>query len=97
MSFGVRRNLHYPKLTDAVLQRILENPSALSLRDTVSLMNFATRVKIMTNEDDRKKLYEAVLTRIGEGTKTRFPYYSLVMHLCCQRDYISLQINSRMV
>ena len=88
MSFGVRRNLHYPKLTDAVLQRILENPSALSLRDTVSLMNFATRVKIMTNEDDRKKLYEAVLRRIGEGRKTRFPYYSLVMHLCCQRDYI---------
>ena len=83
MSFGVRRNLHYPKLTDAVLQRILENPSALSLRDTVSLMNFATRVKIMTNEDDRKKLYEAVLRRIGEGTKTRFPYYSLVMHFCC--------------
>ena len=85
MSFGVRRNLHYPKLTDAVLQRILENPSALSLRDTVSLMNFATRVKIMTNEDDRKKLYEAVLRRIGEGTKTRFPYYSLVMFMLPER------------
>ena len=79
MSFGVRRNLHYPKLTNAVIQRILENPSALYLRDTVSLMNFVTRVKIMTNEDDRMKLYEAVLARIGEGRKTRFPNYSLVV------------------
>ena len=73
MSFGVRRNLHYPKLTDAVIQRILDDPSALSLRDTVSLMNFATRVKIVTNEDNRKRLYETVLARIGEGMKPKFP------------------------
>ena len=77
MSFGVRRNLHYPKLTDAVLQRILDNPSAITLRDTVKLMNFFSRVKIVTNEDDRKKLYETVLERIGEVTKTRFPCYTL--------------------
>ena len=46
MSFGVRRNLHYPKLTDAVVRRILDDPSALSLRDIVSLLNFVTRVKV---------------------------------------------------
>ena len=66
MAFGVRRNLHYPKLTDAVINRILDNPSALALRDLVSLMNFVTRVKIMSSEENRKKLYEAVLKRIGE-------------------------------
>ena len=66
MAFGVRRNLHYPKLTDAVINRILDNPSALALRDLVSLMNFVTRVKIMSSEENRKKLYEAVLKRVGE-------------------------------
>ena len=78
MAFGVRRNLHYPKLTDAVINRILDNPSALALRDLVSLMNFVTRVKIMSSEDNRKKLYEAVLQRIGEVTEeTTFSYRSL--------------------
>ena len=78
MAFGVRRNLHYPKLTDAVINRILENPSALALRDLVSLMNFVTRVKIMSSEENRKKLYEAVLKRIGEVIdEPIFPYCSL--------------------
>ena len=78
MAFGVRRNLHYPKLTDAVINRILDNPSALALRDLVSLMNFVTRVKIMSSEENRKKLYEAVLKRIGEVIEeTIFTYCSL--------------------
>ena len=78
MAFGVRRNLHYPKLTDAVINRILDNPSALALRDLVSLMNFVTRVKIMSSEENRKKIYEAVLKRIGEvKEETMFPYCSL--------------------
>ena len=78
MAFGVRRNLHYPKLTDAVVNRILDNPSALALRDLVSLMNFVTRVKIMSSEDNRKKLYEAVLKRIGEvKEETIFPNCAL--------------------
>ena len=78
MAFGVRRNLHYPKLTDAVVNRILDNPSALALRDLVSLMNFVTRVKIMSSEENRKKLYEAVLKRIGEVIEeTPFSYRSL--------------------
>ena len=53
MSFGVRRNLHYPKLTGAVVRRILDggDASALSLRDIVSLLNFVTRVKVKKGKD----------------------------------------------
>ncbi len=68
MSFAVRGNLHYPRLTDRVMDDVLAAPSgALGLRDYFGLLNFLTRVRSVLDETKRRALYDAVLQHLVGG------------------------------